>query len=122
MEQNASKIILTSISLANLTYIFDLETFPYPWQDNSVEEIEMRHVLEHLGQQTEVYLKIIQEIYRIYQLEAKVHITVPHHRSDRFYHDPTHVRPITTVGLSMFSKGFNREWQAQGKAFTLLAL
>ncbi len=101
---------------------FDLETFPYPWENNSVAEIEMHHVLEHLGQQTEVYLKIIQELYRICQPEAKVHITVPHHRSDRFFHDPTHVRPITPVGLSMFSKQQNREWQANGKAFTLLAL
>lgn len=44
---------------------FDLETFPYPWQDNSVAEVEMHHVLEHLGQQTQIYLKIIQELYRI---------------------------------------------------------
>jgi hypothetical protein len=51
-----------------------------------------------------------------------MHITVPHHRSERFFHDPTHVRPITAVGSSMFSKERNREWQAAGKAFTLLAL
>ncbi|MDJ0568162.1 MAG: hypothetical protein QNJ53_03870 [Pleurocapsa sp. MO_192.B19] len=102
--------------------LFDLETFPYPWENNSVAEIEMHHVLEHLGQQTATYLKIIQELYRICQPEAKIHITVPHHRSDRFFHDPTHVRPITSVGLSMFSKRNNRQWQAQGKAFTLLAL
>lgn len=101
---------------------FDLETFPYPWEDNSVAEIELHHVLEHLGQQTDVYLKIIQELYRICQPKATVHITVPHHRSDRFFHDPTHVRPITPVGLSMFSKRLNREWQTSGKAFTLLAL
>jgi hypothetical protein len=73
---------------------FDLETFPYPWDDNSVAQIEMHHVLEHLGQQTEIYLKIIQELYRICQPGAKLHITVPHHRSDRFFHDPTHVRVI----------------------------
>jgi hypothetical protein len=101
---------------------FDLETFPYPWANDSVAEIEMHHVLEHLGQQTEIYLKIIQELYRICRSGAKVHITVPHHRSDRFFHDPTHVRPITPVGLSMFSKRQNREWQTNGKAFTLLAL
>ena len=100
----------------------DLETFPYPWSDNSVAEIKMHHVLEHLGQQTETYLKIIQELYRICQPNAKIDITVPHHRSDRFFHDPTHVRPITPVGLSMFSRKNNLEWQAQGKAFTLLAL
>jgi predicted SAM-dependent methyltransferase len=80
---------------------FDLETFPYPWNDNSVVEIEMHHVLEHLGQQTQIYLRIIQELYRICKSGAKIHITVPHHRSDRFFHDPTHVRPITTVGLSL---------------------
>jgi hypothetical protein len=101
---------------------FDLETFPYPWGGNSVAEIEMHHILEHLGQQTEIYLKIIQELYRICKPGAKVHITVPHHRSDRFFHDPTHVRVITPVGLSMFSKRLNQEWQANGKAFTLLAL
>jgi hypothetical protein len=101
---------------------FDLETFPYPWDDNSIAEIELHHVLEHLGQQTDTYLKIIQELYRICQPGAKIHITVPHHRSDRFFHDPTHVRPITSVGLSMFSKQRNREWQTAGKAFTLLAL
>ena len=101
---------------------FDLETFPYPWENNSVVEISMHHVLEHLGQQPKVYLKIVQELYRICQPEAKIHIIVPHHRSDRFFHDPTHVRPITPVGLSMFSKRLNREWHAQKKAFTLLAL
>ena len=100
----------------------DLETFPYPWADNSVAEIEMHHVLEHLGQKTEVYLKIIQELYRICQPGAKVHITVPHHRSEYFFHDPTHVRPVTAVGLSMFSKQKNREWQALGYSYTLLAI
>ena len=101
---------------------FDLETFPYPWNNNSVSQIEMHHVLEHLGQQTEIYLKIIQELYRICKHEAKIYVTVPHHRSDRFFHDPTHVRPITAVGLSMFSKRQNQEWKIAGKAFTLLAL
>lgn len=101
---------------------FDLETFPYPWNSDSVAEIKMHHVLEHLGQQTDVYLKIIQELYRICKPGAKIYITVPHHRSDRFFHDPTHVRAITPVGLSMFSKKQNLEWKANGKAFTLLAL
>jgi hypothetical protein len=101
---------------------FDLETFPYPWNDNSVVEIEMNHVLEHLGQQTQIYLRIIQELYRICRPGAKIHVMVPHHRSDRFFHDPTHVRHITPVGLTMFSKRLNREWQAAGRAFTLLAI
>ncbi len=42
----------------NPDLLFDLETFPYPWSNNSVTEIEMHHVLEHLGQQTEIYLRV----------------------------------------------------------------
>ena len=100
----------------------DLETFPWPWEDNSAIAIELLHVLEHLGQQTEVYLKIIQEIYRICKAGAKVHVRVPHHRHDDLLHDPTHVRAITPFGLSMFSQKLNQEWQARGDATTPLGL
>ncbi|MBP0019624.1 MAG: hypothetical protein J7647_18990 [Cyanobacteria bacterium SBLK] len=101
---------------------FDLETFPWPWPDNSVIEIKLIHVLEHLGRQTDIYLKIIQEMYRVCRDDATIHIIVPHPRHDDFLHDPTHIRPITPLGLSMFSRRLNREWQAQGCANTLLAL
>ena len=73
----------------------DLGTFPWPWGDNTVVEMELSRVLEHLGQQTEVYLKIIQEMYRICKAGAKVHVKFPRHRHDDLLHDPTHVRSIT---------------------------
>jgi len=101
---------------------FDLETFPWPWKNDSVSEIRLEHVLEHLGQLTEIYLKIIQEMYRICVPNAKIEIIVPHPRHDNFLHDPTHVRPITPFGLSMFSKRLNREWQLAKNAATPLDL
>ena len=33
---------------------YDLEVFPWPWEDSVVSEIVMIHVLEHLGQLTDV--------------------------------------------------------------------
>lgn len=101
---------------------WDLEKFPWPWEDNSAEEVKLIHVLEHLGQQTETYFQILQELYRIAQPNAKIHIIVPHHRHDNFVHDPTHVRAITPMGLQMFSRRMNREWQVQGCANTPLGL
>ncbi len=100
----------------------DLEEFPWPWEDNSVANIELSHVLEHLGQQTKVYLKIIQEIYRVCVPGAKVHVKVPHHRHDNLLHDPTHVRAITPYGLSMFSQKFNQERQLKGEPTTPLGI
>lgn len=87
--------------------IHDLEVFPWPWADNAVSEIMLSHCLEHLGESSAIYLKIIQEIYRVCMPFAKIHILVPHPRHDDFITDPTHVRPITPAGMQMFSKEHN---------------
>jgi hypothetical protein len=100
----------------------DLETFPWPWPDNSVGEIQLIHVLEHLGQGPDTYLRIFQEMYRVCRGGAEVKIAVPHPRHDFFLDDPTHVRAVTPAGLAMLSKRVNREWQAAGASNTPLAL
>lgn len=100
----------------------DLETFPWPWEDNRVSEVVLNHVLEHLGESSAIYLKIIQEIYRICLPGAAVHIAVPHPRSDDFINDPTHVRAITPAGLELFSKSKNKQWIDNGFANSPLGL
>jgi len=88
--------------------VADLEQ-PLPWEDNSVDEIVLNHVLEHLGQDTRTYFRIWQEFYRVLKNGAFVLITVPHHRHDNFFHDPTHVRVVTPVGIDMFNQRRNTE-------------
>jgi hypothetical protein len=100
----------------------DLEILPWPWADNSVEEVLLCHVLEHLGQSPNVFLKIMQELYRICRNGAVITIIVPHPRHDFFLNDPTHVRPITSEILSFFSKAQCEDWIKRGVANTPLAL
>jgi hypothetical protein len=88
----------------------DLETFPWPWADDSVAEILLIHVLEHLGQDPNVFLEIFQEMYRVCRGGATVRIVVPHFRHDFFAGDPTHVRALTPHTLSLFSHRLNREF------------
>lgn len=102
--------------------VVDLEQFPWPWADNSVGEIVMSHVLKHLGASTETYLGIIQELYRVCAPGARVLITVPHPRSDNYLADPTHVRPITAMGLQMFNQELNRQSMAEGGSSTPLGV
>ena len=45
----------------NPDQVIDLEKTPWPWPDNSASEICMNHVLEHLGQNPEVFLSIVKE-------------------------------------------------------------
>lgn len=102
--------------------LFDLENLPWPWADSSVTEVKMIHVLEHLGKDTDVFLGIMKELYRVCADQALVEIDVPHPRSDYFLGDPTHVRPINYPVLSLFSKKENQMFMEVGGSNTPLAL
>lgn len=102
--------------------IVQLESIPWPWANNTVDEIFMSHVLEHLGAQTETYFSVIKELYRVCKPDARITIIVPHPRSDNFLADPTHVRPITGMGLSMFDQSLNRHSLEAGASTTPLGL
>lgn len=100
----------------------DLEQFPWPWGDSTVEEVRLIHVLEHLGGVPDVFIGVMKELYRVCRGGAKVLIHVPHPRHDNFVSDPTHVRPITPQLLSLFSRRECERWKAEGAANTPLAL
>jgi hypothetical protein len=100
----------------------DLEVLPWPWPDDSVSEVLLQHVLEHLGRDPNVYLAIMKELYRVCRDGAIIRITVPHHRHDFFFNDPTHVRAVTVDGMAHFSQRFNRQWIAQGLANSPLGI
>lgn len=106
----------------NPDMVCDLEQFPWPWADNSVEEILLSHVLEHLGESRDVYLGILKEMYRVCCHGAKIHIMVPHPRHDHYLMDPTHVRPILAESLQMFDQSLNRQWIANKFANTPLGV
>ncbi|WP_269624011.1 class I SAM-dependent methyltransferase [Prochlorococcus marinus] len=100
----------------------DLESFPWPWEANSVSEIALIHVLEHLGKETEVYFGIFKEMYRVCKHGSKIQIIVPHFRHQFFYDDPTHVRVVTPLSLKLFSKKLNQKWVKEGKSNSTLGL
>jgi len=101
--------------------VCDLEKFPWPWDNDSVDEVVFNHCLEHLGGDPRVFLGIMKELYRVCQPEAVIQINVPHPRHDNFINDPTHVRAITPVLLTLFDKKRNDEWKARGAANSPLA-
>lgn len=85
-------------------YVFDIEKDIWPFEDNSVEAVIAHHVFEHIG---EGYFHMLKELYRVCKHDAIIDIWVPHYAHHNFYHDPTHRRPITPYGLSLFDKQHN---------------
>lgn len=110
------------VSTCNPDVVWDLEKFPWPWENDSVDIVLLSHVLEHLGQSRDVYLGIIKELYRVCRRDAQIIIHVPHPRHDFYLIDPTHVRPITVDGMRMFDQSLNREWVENNFANTPLGI
>ena len=78
--------------LCNPAFLHDLNVFPYPFEDNSVDEILMNGVLEHLDD----VMLVVQEMYRITKPMGIWKITVPHYTKSM--QNPTHKR------------GFVKQW------------
>jgi len=87
----------------NPDFLVSLGVDSLPFKNNTFEEVIASHILEHIGTG---YLFLFKELYRVCKHGAIIHIIVPHHRSDWFYDDPTHIRPITSNSFQLFSKKY----------------
>ena len=82
----------------NADVIHDLNNFPYPFDDSSIDLIYMDNVLEHL----EKPVKVIEEIHRILKPAAEVIIIVPYFRSMWAFADPTHITFYTVNSFAYY--------------------
>jgi len=80
--------------------VHDLNVFPYPFEDNSVTEIIMDNVLEHLDD----VIKVIDELYRLCANGALIKINVPYFKSNSAYTDPTHKHFFTETSFKYFTE------------------
>jgi len=96
--------------------VLNLEETPWPFEDNSVDEILADHTLEHIGATPSVWLAIWKEIWRVCKPDAQVIIAVPHPRHDNFITDPTHVRPVMPGTIAMLDQTRNiRDFENGGQ-------
>lgn len=67
----------------------DLTLFPWPFDDESIDEVHCSHYIEHSPR--EVWPQFVDELYRILKPGAKATIIHPHVKSVRAFQDPFHV-------------------------------
>jgi len=82
----------------------DLMSFPWAFEDNSVEHIVAKDVLEHVGSTPKDFIDVLKEMYRVSKNGAVWEVQFPHHRCDIAYDDPTHVRILTQKTFKMFDR------------------
>lgn len=105
----------------------NLLKFPWPWEDNSVEELHCSHFIEHVPMcyisptgeyknipepgDKDLLFAFFDECYRILKPGASLTIWCPCARSNRAFQDVTHRRFI--VGETFLY--MNKEWRTVNK-------
>jgi len=65
---------LDCVNIEGTDVVHNLEDFPYPFEENTFEEVYAHQTLEHLSDK----IKVMNEIWRICKNGAEVHINVPY--------------------------------------------
>lgn len=78
----------------------DLWQTPWPFEESTVGEVLMQHILEHCPR--DKFVEVVQELYRVCANGATINILSPHFSSDNFATDFTHDLPLTVRKFDYF--------------------
>jgi len=127
-------------AIQGVDLVHDLNVYPWPLEDNSVDKINCHHYVEHIKHedyttilksvlkeissfeefkekilklefQQDGLIKFMDEMYRILKPGGKATIQVPYLTHTRSFGDPTHTRYIHDMSFYYFSK----EWRETNK-------
>jgi SAM-dependent methyltransferase len=90
-------------------HVHDLNVYPWPFEDSSVDEARSSHYLEHLDGLQQI--EFMNELWRILKNGSGALITTPYGHSVRAWQDPTHLRPIFAESYLYY----NRPWREANK-------
>ena len=90
-----------------------------PFEDNSVDEILMSHVLEHLSNP----LDVMEELHRVAVADALCTVKLPYGSSDSAWEDPDHKRPYFLQSFEYFGQpcyhkadyGYRGDWMVKSR-------
>lgn len=111
----AGAVGMDNVALPGVDIVHDMLVFPYPFDDQSADEIYLNNVIEHFtlteGQ------SIFREAYRVLRSDNVLHVRVPHVFTVAAWADPTHSSSFTFVSSEFFdsrsAKSYYKELNAR---------
>lgn len=95
------------VEMEGVDVVHDLNELPWPFEDESVDEIECSHYVEHVDD----LISFMDECHRILKPGGKMSVIAPYYSSIRAWQDPTHVRAISEMTWFYY----NKEWRNANK-------
>lgn len=88
---------------AGVDIIQDLEAFPWKEVPDNVADIVMAsHVLEHINPVKGIFLRFMDEVWRITKTGGQFMVSLPYAGSPGYWQDPTHCNGCTEVTWAYF--------------------
>ncbi len=78
----------------------DLDRPPYPFRDNSFDEVRVVHVIEHVSD----ILKTMKELHRITRPGGTIVVVTPHYTDFSSFCDPTHRWHLNSFSFRHFGE------------------
>lgn len=106
--------------------VHNLLEFPWPFEDNSVDEIECSHFVEHIphgDDAKDLFFQFFDEVYRVLKpaeyssdnpnipICGFANIVAPYYSSMRCWQDPTHKRAISEANFLYL----NKQWREDNR-------
>ncbi len=97
--------------LTNPDVLHDLDRRPWPFADDSFDEVLAYDVIEHL----EDVVAALEEVHRVARDGAVVRVSVPHFSSGNAFGDPTHRRFFGYHTLDCFTEGHEHSFYTRAR-------
>ena len=80
-------------NLLGIDIIWDLEEFPWCFPDECADLLVASQLVEHINPHKGVFVKFMDEAWRILKPKGQFMIATPYAGSVGYYQDPTHCNP-----------------------------
>jgi SAM-dependent methyltransferase len=101
------------IKVDGVDIVHNLTVYPWPFEDESVDEIHTSHYVEHIphninneNDKRDGLIQFMDECYRILKTGGKLNILVPFGSSIRAFQDPTHERFLFKESFYYFNSAW----------------
>lgn len=88
--------------IPGVNIIHDLEKFPWPLPDECAKVAVASHIVEHINPAGGVFLKFMDEVWRVLKPDGELLISTPYAGSIGYFQDPTHVNPCNEFTWEYF--------------------
>lgn len=99
LNKTPNCIGVDNVKLKGVDIVWDLNVFPYPFESNSIREIYLNDVLEHLDDP----IKVLRECHRLLEPNGRIYIRVVHWSHRYAYSDPQHKHFFSEIYWEFFT-------------------